>query len=237
MWDHLRVNPSLVLLHRRGCRKVSFTMRFLKSAVLRVAVVVSATLAVTCSPAVAQTEGRFSIGPQVSEHIPVGNELDNSVSFGISYSLTRPSSHSKWGPDFGFGWFSADLIGPLDGRVTVRPLLGGYGYTMVQGKFRTHVAALTGPAFVKVKVNDAERAVWAASLGIPVDGVDVKNSWVVKPGVRVVYSIRPRIGIFGSADYEFARLTMQVRTGAQTTERKVKADLVNLKVGVRFGVF
>jgi hypothetical protein len=218
-------------------RKVSFAMRCLGLAALRVALVAVATLAITCSTAVAQTEGRFTVGPQVSEHIPVSNELDNSVSIGISYSLTRPKAHGGWGPDFGFGWFSADLIGPLDGRVTVRPLLGGVGYAIVRGKFQTHFAALTGPAFVKVKVNDAERAVWAASLGIPVDGVDVKNSWTVKPGVRVVYSILPRVGIFGSADYELTRLTMQVRTGGQTRERKVKADLVNLKVGVRFGVF
>jgi hypothetical protein len=212
-------------------------MRFLKSAALRVALVVSATLAVTCSPAVAQTTGRFTVGPQISFHFPVGNELDNSVSFGVAYSLTKPKTHDGWGPDFGFGWFSADLIGPLDGHVTVRPLLGGYGYTMVRGKFRTHFAALTGPAFTKVKVNDAERAVWSASLGIPVDGVDVKNSWVIKPGARVTYSVLPRVGIFASTDYEFARLTMQVRTGTQTTERKVKADVVNVKFGVSFGLF
>ena len=208
-----------------------------RSAALRVAPVVIATFAVTCSVAVAQTEGRFTVGPQVTWHRPVGNELDNSVSYGVAYSLTRPKTHDGWGPDFGFGWFAADLAGPLAGRVTVRPLLGGYGYTMVRGKFRTHVAALTGPAFVKVKVNDAERAVWSASLGKPVDGVDVKNSWVIKPGARLTYSILPRVGIFGSVDYEVARLTMQVRTGGQTTERKVKGDVVNLKVGASFGLF
>jgi hypothetical protein len=212
-------------------------MHCLTSAPLRLTLVVSATLVLTCSTAFAQTEGRFTVGPQVSEHIPVSNELDNSVGFGIAYSLSRPKTHDAWGPDFGFGWFSSDLAGPLAGHLTVRPLLGGYGYTMVRGKVRMHFAALTGPAFTKVQVNDAERAVWAASLGIPVDGVDVKNSWVIKPGARVTYSVVPRVGIFASADYEFARLTMQVRTGGQTRERKLKADMVNVKFGVSFGLF
>ncbi len=71
----------------------------------------------------------------------------------------------------------------------------------------------------------------------PVDGVDVKNTWIVKPGASVTYSVVPRVGIFGAVDYEVARLTLQVRTEGQTRERRLTADLVNLKVGINFGVF
>jgi hypothetical protein len=213
-------------------------MRDLSSSALRVALVVFATLAVTSSVAVAQTEGRFSVGPQVSFHMPVGNGLKRSTGIGVSYSLTRPKNHDKWGPDFGFGWFSADLADSRPGTLSVRPLLGGYGYTMVRGKFRYHFAALTGPGFAKLHVNDADRVAWSANLGIPVDGVDVKRrTWIVKPGARATYSILPRLGIFTSLDYELARLTLQVHSAGQTIDRKLKADLVNVKVGFSVGLF
>jgi hypothetical protein len=213
-------------------------MRCLPSAVLRVPLAFCATLTLGSGAALAQTEGRFTIGPQLTLHMPVGGDLDNSTGYGVAYSLTRPKSHSGWGPDFGFGWFNSDLADPLAGRLTVRPVLGGYGYTLVRGKFRYHAAALTGPGFAKIHVNDADRVAWSARLGIPVDGVDVKRlMWIVKPGGRVTYSVLPRLGIFGSLDYEVARLTLQVRTLGETRERKLTADVFNLKVGLSVGVF
>src|SRR5262245_55966144 len=42
----------------------------------------------------AQTEGRFSIGPQLTWHIPTANDIDSSVGFGVTYSLTRPKNHA-----------------------------------------------------------------------------------------------------------------------------------------------
>jgi hypothetical protein len=198
----------------------------------------SATLVVTCAVSLAQTEGRFTIGPQVSFHMPVGGELENSTGYGVAYSLTRPKSHDGWGPEFGFGWFSTDLAGSLPGNLTVRPILGGYGYTWVRGKVQYRVAASTGPGFAKLDVDDADRVAWSATLGIPVDGVDVKRTmWIVQPGGRVTYSILPRLGIFTSLDYEVARLTLQVHSAGQTMERKLRADMVNLKVGLSVGVF
>src|SRR5262245_31084971 len=88
----------------------------------------------------AQTEGRFSVGPQVTWHIPAGSDIESSVGIGVAFSLTRPKNHDGWGPDFGFGWFGAALGAPLAGRITTRPLLGGYGYTIVRGKYRLHFA-------------------------------------------------------------------------------------------------
>lgn len=200
------------------------------------AMLVAVMLTATCSSVFGQSVGRFAIGPQVSFHFPVNEELESSVALGISYKIGRPKSHDGWGPDLGFGWFGADLAGPLDGHINVRPLLAGVGYTWVRGKFRTHLAAVTGPAFVKIKVNDEERAAYSTLLGVPVVGVDVKNSWVVKPGIRVTYNVRPRLGVFVSSDYELVRPTLQIRTVTDTRERKLKADVFNVKVGFLVGI-
>ncbi len=137
---------------------------------------VAVILAVTGTSASAQDFEKLAIGPQIAFHFPVNDELDSSVLPGLSYKIGRPRDNDGWGPDFGFGWFSADLASPLGGHLNVRPLLGGVGHTWVRGKYRTHVAALTGPAFVTIKVNDDERAAYSALLGLPVVGVDAKNA-------------------------------------------------------------
>ena len=185
----------------------------------------------------AQTEGRFSVGPQLTWHIPTGNDIDSSIGVGVAFSLTRPKNHDGWGPDFGFGWFSADLGAPLAGHLNTRPLLGGYGYTMVRGKYRIHFGALVGPAFAKIKVNDEDRVAWTNALGVPVAGVGVKNTWVFKPGARVTYNVHRRVGVFVGGEYERARLTLQVHTDTQDLERDLTADLINLKVGFSVGIF
>ena len=196
------------------------------------AAIVAVLLMFYCPGASAQSFEKLAIGPQVSFHFPASEDLGSTVSLGFSYKLGRPKDHSGWGPDFGFGWFGADLVGDLDGHINVRPLLGGVGYTMVRGKFRTHFAALTGPAFNKIKVNDAERTAYSTLLGVPVIGVDIKNSWAVKPGVRVSYSVNRRFGVFVSSDYEYVRPTLEIHTATGTTERKLKADLFNIKTGI-----
>jgi hypothetical protein len=185
----------------------------------------------------AQTKGRFTAGPQVSHHFTFSDDLGGETSLGVAFSLTRPKNEDGWGPAFGFGWFATDLSDPIAGRLMVRPLLGGYGYTMVRGKYRLQFAALTGPAFAKIQVRGDDRDAWSSFLGLPVHGVDIKNSWVIRPGARLTYSVHPRVGIFGAAEYELARFTLQVQTDTDRRERRLNADVFTLKTGVSFGLF
>jgi hypothetical protein len=177
-------------------------------------------------------EGRFGIGPQVSFHIPIGGELKNSVGLGVSYRLSRPAKEDGWGPDFALGWYSADLADPLDGHIKVRPLMAGASYAIVRGRMRYNIGAVTGPAFTKVEVLDADRHAYTGLLNTVVEGVDVKNAWALKPGVRAVYTVRRNLSVFAAADYEFVRATLQIHTAAgRTVHRRLNADLMNLKFG------
>ncbi len=196
-----------------------------------------AVLAFTPATTAAQSEGRFAVGGQVSFHFPVNSELDNSIGYGVAYRLSRPAQHSGWGPDFGFGWYSVDLSGPLDGHLNVRPLLGGVSYRIVRGKIQTHFGIVTGPAWVKVKVEEEELEKFSQLVGVPVVGVDAKNTWVVKPGVRLTYDLRPRIGVFVGTDYEIARTTLEIRTATESRERRLRADVINIKTGLMVGIF
>jgi hypothetical protein len=187
--------------------------------------------------AAAQSEGRFGIGPQISFHFPVSRELENSTGFGIAYRLTRPSKEDGWRPITGFGWFGADFAAPLGGHLTVRPVMAGASYVVVRGKLRGSFATLTGYAFVAVKVNDEQRFLYSAEMGTTVAGVDAKNTWAVKSGVRIAYDVRRRFGVFVAGDYELVRPTLLIRTPAETRERSLNADTVNVTIGFMVGVF
>jgi hypothetical protein len=185
----------------------------------------------------AQSEGRFGIGPLISFHFPVNRELENSTGIGVAYRLTRPSKKDGWRPITGFGWFGADFAAPLGGHLNVRPFMAGASYNVVRGRLRTSFGALTGFAFVDVKVDAEQCLLYSAEVGTTVVGVDAKNAWAFKSGVRITYDVRPRFGVFVAGDYEFVRPTLQIRTPAETRERKLKADTVNLTLGFMVGVF
>jgi hypothetical protein len=180
----------------------------LRTARLDIVGVLAVILALTSATADAQTEGTFAVGPQYSRHYPVSSELEDSKSFGIAY--TRLYTGNGWNPEVGFGWFRADLAPPLAGRLRVRPIMAGVGYHIVQGRFRLNLSAMAGPAFTRIRVNDEGRAAFSEALGIPVEGVGIKNAWAVKPGVRVGLDLARRLGIFVAADYEIVRPKLEI---------------------------
>ncbi len=50
------------------------------------------------------------------------------------------------------------------------------------------------------------------------------------------YTLNRRLGVFVSSDYELVRPTLKIRTLGGTTERKLKADLFNVKMGLLVGI-
>jgi hypothetical protein len=80
-------------------------------------------------------------------------------------------------------------------------------------------------------------SVYSAEVGTTVVGVDAKNAWAFKSGVRIGYAVLPRFGVFVAGDYELVRPTLLIRTPAETRQRKLNADTVNLTLGFMVGVF
>jgi hypothetical protein len=196
-------------------------------------------LAASAGQATAQSGGWTAIGPNVTFHLPVSGDLQNVTSFGVAYRFSKPSQRGGWGPDFGFGWFSADLSEPLGGHLTVRPVMGGVNYRWIHGKIRTHVGVITGPAFTKFEADDSDLDRYSAALGYRVIGVDAERfRWATRPGARVSYDFNRRWGAYIGADYEHARAKLLIRReGGSTVERSVKADLINVKIGFLFSPF
>jgi len=154
--------------------------------------------------------------------------------------------HAKqgWKYKYGTNWYSTQLdrvIGetPSDlGKLTVRPLLGGYGYTRLIGR-RTSVAAnlLGGYAFTSFSLNGTAGDRYRNSLGVAKVEADAANTFVLKPEVSTWIDLSPKIGLNISTGYMVARPHVILRTPAGQDKRRVNADMMMIKVGIVYSIF
>ena len=196
------------------------------------------SLLVTCPAlASAQSEGRVSVGGSVTFDSPTDDDVSSVLVFG---PLVRLNPRKGWGPAGALNWFRADLKNPAGGdadfaKLRVRPLMAGVGYTIAAGSDRTLVnfSVVAGPSFNSVDFDDDFLETQA---GTP--SMDVKNSFVVRPGISMTQTVAPRVGITAFAGYMINRPDVVYRDAAgQVFSDRWRADAVVLSVGVVYSVF
>jgi hypothetical protein len=151
------------------------------------------------------------------------------------------SRRRGWGPSFGFSFTTTDLRVPVEGNATVigsvkiRPVMGGIGYSVVNGRTRTTFGLVGGYAF-----NDAtvDRAL---PEGVAVD-VTIDNAWVVQPKVDVMFAATRRLALITSFGYTFASPNVSAtvtRNGLETfrSSDHVRADSFSVRVGAAVSLF
>jgi hypothetical protein len=192
-----------------------------------------------------------------------GNPVETAVSHmgvGAGITFTNPSSsdgqssegvalvyrwhtfHSGWGPTFGLDWHSNDFNQPLGslsaplGNLRTRALLAGFGHTQRLGKFSVSASVSGGYSFNDLSV-DAGAGPAFATAGIPLLGVSVNNSAVVRPDISAWYDVGRHVGVGISAAYFVSRpdVTLTTATGSQV--RELRADAFELTTGLVFGVW
>ena len=68
--------------------------------------------------------------------------------------------------------------------------------------------------------------------------LDAKNSFAVRPGVGVTWTVAPRVAIIGFAGYRFNRPDLVYRSAAGTEYRNQwNADAILLSVGAVYSLF
>jgi hypothetical protein len=202
---------------------------------LRNAVTVLLALVLTPAAALAQTEGRVSVGGSVTFVSPSDDDVDNTASVG---PLIRLNPKRGWGPAGALNWFRSDLQNPAGGdapfaRLRIRPLMAGVAYTVGSDRALVSFSIVGGPSFNSA---DFEDEFVRIQSGTP--AIDVENSIAIRPGVSVTYSVRPRIGIVGFGGYMFNRPDAVYRDAAgQEFVDQWKADALVLSVGVVYSLF
>ena len=112
---------------------------------------------------------------------PIDDDVSVGTAFGVNAGLAPAPG---FGPSIGFGWYQGDLTlsgisGDVEvGRLRVRPLMAGIGYTWVKGRVATGVSINAGISFNSIQLNDQYRTFFGAGTEVHVDS---SNSFAARP--------------------------------------------------------
>jgi hypothetical protein len=174
---------------------------------------IAITLASTAD-AFAQSQGKFAVGAQLSTRTAAGPENKGHV--GVSLLWRIGQSKTGWGWHYGLYWFSTDLersIGGVDtefGRLRVRPIMGGYGYTRVFGRTAVTGKVMGGYAWTSMRLSPIATDAYQNRLGAQTITADASNTIVVIPEVSAWYNINEKMGLKVSSGYVMARPNVTV---------------------------
>ena len=181
------------------------------------------------------------VGAGINFSQPRSSEADSSEGFVFAYRWH--AFHSSWGPTFGLDWHTTDfhqIVGPSDvplGSLRMRALYGGYGYTKRLGRFTASGNIFGGYSFNSLTV-DSGFGPALAHTGVPLVGLSVNDSGIVKPEVAVWYDVFRHVGVGVSAAYLYTRPEETLTTGNNVVQvRRLDADTWEFAVGVTFGVW
>ena len=202
------------------------------------AFVAAILLSFTAVPAAAQTKGRVSVGASVTYVHPTDSEVKPLVGWG---PLVRLNPKKGWGIAGGLSWFVADIDNPTGAggdfiTLRVRPLMGGVAYTVGEQPVLVSFSIVTGPSFNKLEFDDDFLRLLPP--GSPQPQLDASNSWAVRPGVGVTWTVAPRVAVVGFGGYTINRPDVFYRSSSgQEYRNRWKADAGLLSVGVVYSLF
>jgi hypothetical protein len=169
----------------------------------------------------------------VTHNATTDRDVRSATAFG---PLVRLNPRKGWGPAGAFNWFRASLPDPAGGdgdfaRLRVRPLMGGVSYTVGSGAALTSFSVVGGPSFNKADFKPS----YMVQAG---ESIDVENSFAVRPGVGITWTVAPRVAIVGFGGYLINRpgIVYQNRFGQEIRDRW-SADAVVLSVGAVYSLF
>ncbi|HUF48466.1 MAG TPA: BON domain-containing protein [Vicinamibacterales bacterium] len=146
----------------------------------------------------------------------------------------RLGSGRGFGTAIGFSWFQTDLraaTGPDEvvGRVRVRPVMAGIGYTTGSDRLSVSLSAVAGVAF-----NSVGASRHLSGHAVP---LHLGNSLAWRPGVSLWIDASSRAAFNLSAGYVITRPRLTVFEDGQVIERRLTADTLVLRAGIVYKVF
>lgn len=201
--------------------------------VLVCAVLLSAITATNASAQmVTSMARRAGVGGSVGHIFTFDDDVKNGAAFGFNAGLAPAPG---FGPTLGFGWYEEDLTlsgvsGNRDvGRLRVRPLMAGVGYTWVKERVAVNASINAGISFNSIRLDDEYRAFFGPGAQIRVDS---SNSFAFRPQLRFEYAAARKVGVYTSAGYFFTEFDNVIDTPVGRFEDEWDARSFNLFVGV-----
>jgi hypothetical protein len=205
----------------------------MRTRVLLVALLACATTAASAAAqAIPAIVKRVGIGGSVGGIFPFDDNVNAGLAAGVSVGLAPANG---LGPTMGLGWYEGDLTlsrvsGDVEvGRLRVRPLMAGVGYTWVPGRVAIGASINAGISFNSIRLDDQYSAFFGAGSNVR---VDASNSFAARPQFRVEYAAARKIGVYSSAGYFFTEFDNVIETPAGRFENEWDASSFNIFVGV-----
>jgi hypothetical protein len=171
----------------------------------------------------------LAVGASIRLSSPGAGELGRAVSLG---PIVRLGSGSGFGPSIGFGWFGADLSNaasaPL-GRLRIRPVLAGVGYTVRRDRVAVTFAVAGGVAF-----NSLRRQ--ARSPG-PDYALEVGNSPAFRANASMWFDVGARTALNVSIGRVMTRPRVTLLEGGEVSTRRQRADTTLVSAGLAYRLF
>jgi hypothetical protein len=174
---------------------------------------------------------RAGIGGSVGRIFSFDDDVNVGLALGVNAGLAPAPG---LGPTIGFGWYQADLTLPAVsgsaevGRLRVRPLMAGVGYTWVRGRAAAGVSINAGISFNSIRLNDRYRTFFGPGAEVR---VEASNSFAIRPQLKVEYSVAPKFGVFSSLGYFFTEFDNVIETPVGRFQNEWDASSFNLFVG------
>ena len=181
---------------------------------------------------IANTAKRAGIGGSVGAIFTLDDDVNVGSGFGINAGLA-PSP--GLGPTIGFGWVprrshtcpESPATRRL-GRLRVRPLMAGIGYTWVNGRLATGVSINAGISFNSIRLNDQDRTFFGPGTEVR---IDASNSFAARPQFRIEYAVARKVGIYSTVGYFFTKFDNVIETPVGRFENEWDASSFNIFVG------
>jgi hypothetical protein len=187
----------------------------------------------------AQEHNSFALGVNYTQRLATGSQAHADGGIGFSWRVGH--SNQGWGWTYGLGWFENHVersIGARNvqlGDLTVRPLVGGYGYThQINKRWFVTADLVGGVAFTTLDVAPAA----AEALGLA-DGnrSHFRVIPIVRPELKAWYDLNNRWGLTIGGWYAFARPTITVDTLTARETFHLRADTFSISTGIVYRIF
>jgi len=198
-------------------------------------------LSITAGQASAQSENNFALGGEFSTRGLSDESARGHESIGLLWRFGQ--GNSGWGWHWGLNWYSADITQPVAGAVVpfgelhVRPVMIGYGYNYRRGRQLFSATMLGGYAFASMKLTPQATDAYYDRLGARSITLDTSNTFVVRPGLSVWHDVSRKVGLQVSAAFMVARPRATVLSTLGRDERRIRADMFQLKIGLAYSLF
>ena len=170
-----------------------------------------------------------------------GSDAGGAKTVGLVWRFGQ--GHEGWKWQYGLGWYATDVAWQIGGqrteigKLSVKPLLVGYGYTHVMGRTSVSAGVTGGYSFNSLRQGSELEDIVQARTGERRAVIEVDNSWVLRPGVSAWYNVNKKLGINVGVHYIISRPRVSLSTSSGTAFRHLNADMFSIKAGIVYSIF